>query len=182
MDSMEFNKIAGIILAALLVMFGGSTLIHEVTANHGPPKGGWDLSGVVDTSASTIKTEAPPEQPIYEQVQPLLASAEVKAGERVFAKCKACHTVNDGGANKIGPNLWNVVNRKKGAMDGFKYSTAMAEKAGEWTYENLAGFLHKPKDWLPGTKMVFVGLKKPEDVASVIAYLRSLATEPAPLP
>jgi cytochrome c len=184
MDGLEFNKIAAAILAALLIAFGGSTLVYEVTKDHGHAKAGYDLGGAVGVASASSETETAKEEekPIFEEVKPLLASASADDGAKVFGKCKACHTVNEGGANRAGPNLWEVVNRDKGAIDAFNYSTAMAEKEGEWTYEALAGFLHKPKDWLPGTKMGFAGLKKPEDLANVIAYLRSLSANPAELP
>lgn len=184
MDALELNKIAAAILVALLIAFGGSTFVYEVTKDHGHAKVGYDLGSVVGVATASTETEAAQEEekPFYEQVQPLLASASVDDGAKVFGKCKACHTVNDGGANRAGPNLWEVVNRDKAAIEAFSYSSAMAGKDGNWTYEALAGFLHKPKDWLPGTKMAFAGLRKPEDVANVIAYLRSLSANPAELP
>ncbi|MEO1650308.1 MAG: cytochrome c family protein [Pseudomonadota bacterium] len=183
MDSMEFNKIAGAVLAALLVIFGGSVLIHELTAHHDLEKPGYDLAQFVtmpDPAASApVEEEA---KPIFEVVQPILASASAEDGLKVFNACKACHSVNEGGANKVGPNLWNIVGRDIGANDSFKYSSAMAGKEGDWSFEALAGFLHKPKEWLPGTAMGYAGIRKPKDVASMLAYLRSLSDNPKDLP
>ena len=100
----------------------------------------------------------------------------------VFKKCRACHTNEKGAGHRVGPDLWNIVNRPKGHAPGFSYSEAMAAKGGEWTYEDLDHFLRKPKDFVPGTKMGFAGLKKAKDRAAVIAYLRTLSDSPVPLP
>ncbi|MEM7774782.1 MAG: cytochrome c family protein [Pseudomonadota bacterium] len=184
MDSMEFNKIAGAVLSALLIIFGGSTLIHELNASHGKHKPAYQLVSAdasAEGSESATATEAEAGFS-YEEVASLLATASADAGKAKFRQCSACHTVNEGGANRVGPNLWNVVDRDKGSIDGFRYSSAMAEKEGNWSYENLALFLHDPKGWMPGTKMVFRGIAKPQDVANMLAYLRSLSSAPKPLP
>jgi cytochrome c len=112
----------------------------------------------------------------------LLASADPADGEKVFKKCKACHTAEQGGPNRVGPNLWNVVGGPKAHAEGFSYSDAITGLGGDWTYADLNAFLEKPKDYAPGTKMTFAGLKKPEDRAAVIAYLRTLSDSPKPLP
>ena len=112
----------------------------------------------------------------------LLAGADMDAGRKGFKKCKACHTVDEGGKNKVGPNLWNVVGADKAAHADFRYSDALLAMDGNWTYESLDAFLHKPKDYAPGTKMAFAGLKKPRDRAAMILYLRSLSSDPKPLP
>src|SRR5690606_15146679 len=115
----------------------------------------------------------------------LLASADPQAGAGVFRRCEACHSSGKGEPAKVGPNLWNVVGGPIGHMEGFGYSPAMQERhaAGDtWTYENLDHFLTKPSGFIPGTKMTFAGLPKPEDRANVIAYLRTLSDNPPPLP
>jgi len=112
----------------------------------------------------------------------LLADADPAAGKKAFSKCKACHTVDDGGKNKVGPNLWDIVGKAKAGVDGFKYSGAFTDLGGEWTYEDLDAFLAKPKEFAPGTKMTFAGMKKAGDRAAIIAYLRSLSDSPKPLP
>jgi cytochrome c len=100
------------------------------------------------------------------------ASADLAAGEKVFKKCKACHTVEPGGKNKIGPNLAGVMGREAAMVDGFKYSKALKESGLIWDDENLAQYLANPKTFLKGNKMAFPGLKKEEDVANVIAYMK----------
>jgi len=102
-----------------------------------------------------------------------LAEGDAAAGEKVFNKCKACHST-EAGKNKIGPSLHGVVGRAAGAVDGYKYSSAMAESGLVWDEANLDAFLAKPKDLVSGTKMTFAGLKKEDERADVIAYLKSL--------
>ncbi len=101
---------------------------------------------------------------------------DIKAGEKVFNKCKACHTVDEGGKNKLGPNLWNIVGAPIAAKDGYKYSKALkayAEEAGNWNEENLIAWLKKPKGLVKKTKMIFAGLKKADDITNLLAYLKS---------
>jgi len=112
----------------------------------------------------------------------LLKAADPAAGEKISAKCKACHDLSKGGPNKIGPNLWDIVGAKQAHLDNFSYSDAVKGLGGQWTYENLDKFLTKPKDYAPGTKMTFPGLPKPEDRAALLAYLRTLSDSPKPLP
>lgn len=103
-------------------------------------------------------------------------------GKKVFNKCKACHTTTNGGKNGIGPNLWNIVNRAPASVAGFSYSSALKGlTAKPWNYANLNEFLAKPKEYAKGTKMTFAGLKKDSDRAHLIAYLRNLSDNPAPL-
>jgi cytochrome c len=113
-----------------------------------------------------------------------LASAKADDGAAGFKKCAACHAVKKDAPSGAAPNLWGIVNRPKAAQADFaaKYSDAMKAKGGEWTYENLALFLHQPKGYIAGTKMAFAGIKDPTEIANVIAYLRTLADAPAPMP
>ena len=112
----------------------------------------------------------------------LLAQADLDAGAKDARKCGACHSFEEGGPAKIGPPLWDVVGRDIAAVEDFAYSNALAEKEGAWDYQALDAFLAQPREWAPGTKMAFAGLKKPEERADVILYLRSLSNDPAPLP
>jgi len=113
----------------------------------------------------------------------LLAAVDSEAGAKVFRKCAACHTVEAGGPNKLGPNLHNIIGRQVASHEGYSYSGAMSEKSDEtWSYESLDSFLAAPKDVVPGTKMAFAGLSKAEDRAAVIAYLRQQSDNPPPLP
>lgn len=102
-----------------------------------------------------------------------LADGDAEAGKKVFNKCKACHAVEEG-KNKIGPSLFGVVGRAAGAVDGYKYSSSMAESGLTWDEETLDAFLEKPKDVVSGTKMTFAGLRKEDERDDVIAYLKTL--------
>ncbi|TCZ66197.1 c-type cytochrome [Roseicella aquatilis] len=113
----------------------------------------------------------------------LLASADPAKGEALFKRqCAACHTANEGGRNGVGPNLYDVVGKPHGHLEGFSYSAALKSKQGPWTYDDLSNWLAAPSQYAPGTRMAFAGLKNPEDRANVIAYLRSLSANPQPLP
>ena len=111
-----------------------------------------------------------------------LAAGDADKGAKIYKKCKACHTLDEGGKNKVGPNLWNIVGAAKARSAGFGYSSAMRSKGGTWTYEDLSAFLEGPRAYLKGTKMAFAGVKKARDRANLIAFLRSLSASPAPLP
>ena len=112
----------------------------------------------------------------------LLASASLDNGEKLFKKCATCHNYEKGSENKVGPHLWNIINRPKANVEGFAYSKALAEYGGEWGYEELAEFLYKPKKYIKGTKMNFAGLKKVKDRADLVYFLREHSDNPAPLP
>ncbi len=118
-----------------------------------------------------------------EPIASLLATADAAAGQKTGRVCLTCHSVEKGGGPRIGPNLWNVVNRPHASVAGFNYSKALsATKARTWTYDELNVWLSGPNAYAPGTFMTFAGLKKPEDRANVIAWLRTLSDSPAPLP
>lgn len=186
MDSWEFNKIAGAVLAALLIAFGGSTIIELTHGGHGAEashdKAGYTLPVEIADASGGDHAGAQKKEFDFGAVVAALQTASADAGANVFKKCKTCHTPNEGGKNAVGPNLWNIVGNDKGAHDGFNYSKAMKEKGGKWTFDDLAHFIHNPKGWLKGTKMAFAGVKDPTDLANVLAYLRSLSSSPAPLP
>jgi cytochrome c len=118
-------------------------------------------------------------------IKPLLASADASAGEAIFKKCGACHTIEKGGPNKVGPNLFGVVERPIASHEGFSYSAGMktfAEANKTWTYDHLSYFIEAPKKHVPGTAMGFAGVKKPEERASLIAWLRQQSDQPVALP
>ena len=100
-------------------------------------------------------------------------AADAAKGEKAFAKCKACHTIDKGGKNRVGPNLHGVVGRKAGTHEGYKYSKAMRESGLTWDEATLDKYLHKPKDVVPKTKMAFAGIKKDAERADLIAYLKA---------
>jgi len=178
MDSLEINKIVACILVVALVVIGLSNLTEILYEVEKPEVAHYIIEGVDDEPATidTAVSEEVEEIPI----QILLASASVDKGAKVFKKCSNCHVPNEGGANKIGPALWNIVNKDIGGAD-FAYSNAMSSYGGKWSYNELNGFLKNPKKYMEGTKMSFAGLKKETDRANVILYLRSLSNNPAPI-
>ena len=111
-----------------------------------------------------------------------MAMGSVTEGEKIFKKCAACHSINKGGKNNIGPALYNVVGRKIGGVTDYKYSKALTAYGKEWSFEELNGFLIKPAKWIKGTKMAYAGLRKEKDRASVIKYLNQNSDKPLPLP
>ncbi len=179
-DPLFWNKIVGAVLAAGLLAMGSGfaaeqLLHHEPLKTQAFPIGGGDLA-----AATTATAKAAPAGP--EPVVTLLASADASRGEKLFKACAACHTPSDGGANKIGPNLWNIVGSAMAKAEGFKYSSAFRKMDGTWDYESLNKFLFKPKTFIPGTKMTYAGIKDASKRADVIAYIRSLSANPQPLP
>ena len=112
----------------------------------------------------------------------LLAQADIENGKKIARKCSACHGVNRGGPNTVGPNRWSIVGADKAAREGFRYSGALAGLGGAWGYDDLDAFLAKPRDFARGTKMAFPGIRSAEDRADLIAYLRTLSETPPPLP
>jgi cytochrome c len=133
---------------------------------------------VKEADASAIQASAGSEV----DISALLALGNVEEGKKIFKKCAACHSVAEGGKNKIGPKLYNVVGRGVGAISDYKYSKALASYGKEWSFEELNGFLIKPASWIKGNKMGFAGLKKEKDRASVILYLNQNSDSPKKLP
>jgi cytochrome c len=182
MDSFELNKLIGAFLGTVFVVFSISLVSDAIFAAPVPERPGFVIAVTEEESGGGGGGEAAAQ----ESVLPLLASADLDKGAAVFKKCAACHTDDAGGANKVGPNLWGVVNRPIASHEGFSYSGAMKEfsQGGsvKWDYEHLDHFLLSPKGLVKGTAMGFAGLKKIDERADVIAYLRSKADSPEPLP
>ena len=111
-------------------------------------------------------------------IMTLLASANASEGEKVFKKCASCHSISKGGKNKIGPALWGVIGRQVGTVAEYKYSKSLIAYGKKWSFEEMNGFLIKPKEWIPGTKMAFAGLKNEKDRASLILYMNSQSDQP----
>jgi cytochrome c len=183
-DSFEFTKVAGAVLSALLLIFGTKTII-EMNVGHAPEKPGYTLTAVTsagNAAPAENANAAPASAGGAKEVLALLPKANAENGKAIFRKCQTCHVSEKGKKPTVGPNLWDVVNRPKASYPGFDYSKAMKEKGGQWTFEDLANFLHSPKTFVPGTKMTFIGLPSTSDEADVIAYLATLADTPVPLP
>ncbi len=180
MDSFEFNKVAMSLLGVLFVVMSLSFLSEGLFHSEKPETPGY----IVDVAEASADGAAKEAGPAYDPINELLAAADIAAGEKVSKKCTACHTFDDGGADKVGPHLWGVVGRPIAGAEGFSYSSALKEYAADktWTYDELNGFLWKPKAHVKGTSMGFAGVKKTQDRANLVAYLRSLSASPVPLP
>ena len=178
MDSFEVNKIAGAVLAAMLVIAGMKTLLDINFHKHKAEKAGWALP-VEAIAAKPAEPEAPFD---VAAVLTLLPKANADAGKAVFKKCLACHTSDKAGRNLVGPNLWGVVGRKIAEAPGFNFSEAMKKHPGTWTWEELAKYLHSPVGAIPGNKMQFPGVKDNMDLADLLVHLRTLSDSPVALP
>ena len=181
MDSFEVNKIIGGLLGTVFVLFSISIVSDGLFSSHAPEKPGF----VIEAAEPTEGGAAAPAQEAV-PIADLLAKANPAKGEAVFKKCTACHSGEKGGPNKVGPDLWDVVDRPVAEHEGFSYSAGMKDfsKGGEekWTFDNLNHFLTSPKGFVKGTAMGFAGLKKDEERADLIAYLHTLSDNPVPLP
>jgi len=177
MDSFEFNKIVGAVLFTGLCLLALNITAEAIFAPHHPAKPGFEIDLKPQVSA-VPGAKAAPEEPF----EKLLAGAAVDRGQTVTKACSACHTFQPGAANSQGPNLYGIVGRPKAAIAGFPYSEAMKAKGGAWTIDDLNKFLTNPKEFIPGTKMIFPGLPRGNQRADAIAYLNSLADNPKPLP
>ncbi len=173
----NFNTVAGCVLASALFAMVVGKVSNAVVHPHKLDKPAIAVAdeGPVAVAAAPVAELAP--------IGPKLAGANVDAGKAIFMKqCFTCHTTDKGGANKVGPNLWDIVGRKKASHAGFSYSSALQAKGGDWSYDDINHMIQKPTAFVKGTKMAFAGLAKEKDRADVVAYLRTLADTPKPLP
>jgi len=181
MDSNEVNKLLAGLLGTCFVVFSVGLVSDALFASPAPEKPGYAIEATepAEGGGAGPAVEAKP-------IADLLATANVEQGAAVFKKCQACHSGEKGGPNKVGPDLWDLIDRPVAEHEGFAYSAGMKEfsKGGaeKWTYDNLNHFITSPKKFVKGTAMGFAGLPKDEDRANVIAYLRTLSDSPKPLP
>ena len=179
MDSFEINKIVAAILMVALLIIGLGKISDLVFHVEKPKTSGYTVELEQVDGSKTSTTEIIKEKV---DIQALMVLGDAVSGEKIFKKCAACHSIAQGGKNKIGPALYNVVGRKIGGVNDYKYSKALSAYGKEWTFEELNGFLIKPAKWIKGTKMAYAGLRKEKDRASIIKYLNQNSDNPQPLP
>lgn len=175
-DGFEFNKLAASVLiaglAAVIIGKIGGALYHPEI----PETRGYQIEVAEETPGGAVK-----EKEVI-KIGQLMAAASAERGQKVAKKCLACHTFDKGGANKVGPNLWGVLGNQMAQNAGFAYSPALSGMSQGWDYNNLYAFLNNPKKFMKGTKMAFVGLRKPQDIADMIAYMHQQSDTQYPLP
>lgn len=181
MDSFELNKVIGAFLAVVFVMFSVTLVSGTIFSSHAPETAGYAIE-VAEAAPGGAAAPAEAGPSIIE----LLATADADAGKSAFRPCAACHTAEKGGPNRVGPNLWGVINRPIASHEGFSYSAGMREfsqgSSVAWDFEHISQFLKAPRSYVSGTSMAFAGIKNPQQEANLIAYLRTLSDDPAPLP
>jgi len=176
-SGMELNKLVAAVLVAGIIAALAGFIAKEVVHPHALQEDAVSIEAAEAGGSSGAAKEALPEP-----ILAMIANADIARGEKISKACAACHSFGKEGGNGTGPNLWNIVNRPKGAKSDFSYSDAMHEKGGNWNYAELNHYLWKPKKFVPGTKMNFIGLKKPEDRAALLAWLRTLSDSMPALP
>ena len=179
MDSFEINKIVAAVLMVALLIIGIGKLSDVIFHVEKPETPGYKVE-VEQVSTTSSSTTTAAEEKV--DIAALMAMGDIASGEKIFKKCAACHSIIKGGKNAIGPALYNVVGRKVGSVEDYKYSKALAAYEKEWTLEELNGYLTKPAKWIKGTKMDFAGLRKEADRASVIKYLNENSDSQVTLP
>ena len=171
------NKIIVSIVFAVILIIGINKIADSIYYVEKPEKSAYQVASVT-TVASTSSAETSSETG---NIMAIFASTSAAEGEKVFKKCAACHSIAEGGKNKIGPALWGVLGRQAGSLPDYKYSKAMAANGKKWSFEEMNGFLIKPKDWIKGTKMSYAGLKSEKERAAVILYMNENTNNPLPL-
>jgi len=172
------------ILLSLVIAVGLLVIVNVIGELAIRPQMAPPVLKAKDAVAAKPATPAPEAVKAASQVgdiTSLLAAYDPQAGKKAFRKCKSCHTSDKDGKNRVGPNLWNVVGRDKGSMEGFNYSEAMKQKGGTWTFAELDAFLKSPKTFVVGTRMSIKDYKDPLQRAALIGYLRALSESPKAL-
>src|SRR3954453_887072 len=178
MDSFELNKVMGAVLASCLLLLVVNFSAQAIFAPTKLDKPGFDIAVKEEAGHGGPAEAAAPPEPI----EKLLQTASVEKGAASAKKCAACHTFEKGGPNRVGPNLFGIVERARASEPGFNYSAAMKSKGGNWTFDDLNKFIANPKGFIPGTAMGFAGIQKDSERPDVIAYVNSLSEKPEPLP
>ena len=178
MNGFEFNKIFAALLVALLVGMLASFISREAVSPAKLEKNAYIVEGV--GAAEATPAAAAPKGPA--PIKAFLVKADVDAGQKFARVCGTCHSFNKGEAAKIGPNLYGIIGAKHAHMAGFDYSEGMKSMPGNWDYDELNEFLYNPRAHVAGTKMTYAGIKDDQSRANVIAWLRTLADSPVPLP
>ena len=179
MDSFELNKIIAAILMVALLVIGLGKIADGVFHVNKPKNPGYQVEVESQLTSGTSQVAEVVEKI---DIAAFMTLGNAVSGEKIFKKCAACHSINKGGKNKIGPALYNIVGRAVGGVDDYKYSKTLASYGKEWTFEELNGFLTKPSSYLKGTKMSYAGLRKEKDRASIIKYLNQNSDSPKLLP
>ena len=174
------NKIIVSIVFAIILVLGINKVTDVIFYVEKPEKSAYQIV-TATIVASTSSTETGSVSSDSVNIMALFASTSAAEGAKVFKKCAACHSIAEGGGNKIGPALWGVLGRPAGSIPNYKYSKAMAAHGKNWSFEEMNSFLIKPKDWVQGTKMSFAGLKKAKERAAVILYMNENTNSPLPL-
>jgi cytochrome c len=174
------NKIIVSIALTLLLVLGINKITDSIYYVEKPDKSAYQVDGV-STTVSTASSETSSDNSESADIMAIFAYTNASDGSKIFKKCAACHSIAQGGGNKIGPALWGVLGRKAGSISDYKYSKAMAAHGKTWSLEEMNGFLIKPKDWIKGTKMSFAGLKSAKERAAVILYMNENTDNPLPL-
>ena len=174
------NKIIVSVILAVILVLGINKITDIIFYVEKPEKSAYQVVGISNDATNETK-KANSGDVASGDIMALLASASADEGAKVFKKCAACHSIKEGGANKIGPALWGALGRPAGSVPGYKYSKAMAAHGKNWSFEEMNGFLIKPKDWIKGTKMSFAGLRSAKDRAAVILYMNENSSSPLPL-
>ena len=173
------NKIIVSIVLAVILIIGINKIADSIYYVKKPEKSAYQIESLTTVTSTTV-SETNSENLQTGNIMALFASVSAAEGAKVFSKCKACHSITKGGGNKIGPALWGVLGRKAGSLTDYKYSKAMASYGKSWTFEEMNGFLNKPKEWVKGTKMSYSGLKNTKDRAALILYMNQNTDNPLP--
>jgi len=170
-------KIIISIALAIIVILGINKIADNIYEVKKPEKSAYQITVASQTEENGDSNSS--DKP--SDIMALLASANASEGEKVFKRCASCHSVSKGGKNKIGPALWGVIGRQAGILTDYKYSKSLIAYGKKWSFQEIDGFLAKPKEWVPGTKMAFAGLKNQKDRASLILYMNNQSDQPLPI-